>query len=455
LVKYVKNSDKVTIVCPVHGEFEQIAANHLKGMGCATCAGKNITTTDFITKSSALHNNKYDYSLVQYQSNHQPLNIICPAHGSFSQKATNHMNTGNGCPKCAGNHNYTSAEYIELAKLIHNNTYDYTDVNYINNRTKITINCPTHGQFEKIPTDHLYYEQGCPKCNRNTSKGEVELANFIKEFENNIQQNVRGVIPCGELDIYIPNQSIAIEYCGLYWHADIHNRIGRNYHRRKHTECVERGIQLLTIFEDEWKNNNLLVKNKIKHMLLHSTQPRVYARKTKVCFLTTKQTRTFLQNNHIQGMGPCSIRLGLKHNESIVACMTFTKYKNCHYLTRYATSSLVPGGFSKLVNHFCTTHEWKQIVSFADLRWSDGALYANNGWHLDKTLPPDYYYSPDGNRRFHKFNYRRKNLPRLLNCFDPTLSEWENCKANGILRIWDCGKQRYVLNNTNNTTNTL
>lgn len=126
--------------------------------------------------------------------------------------------------------------------------------------------------------------------------------------------------------------------------------------------------------------------------------------------------------------------------------MTWIKQSNAQYtLNRYATSCRVPGGFSKLLTHFKKTYTWKTLVSFADLRWSDGNLYYQTGWHHDSTLRPDYYYSPDGHQRFHKFNYRRQNLSKLLTHFDPHLSETENCKNNGILRIWDCGKLRFII----------
>jgi hypothetical protein len=88
------------------------------------------------------------------------------------------------------------------------------------------------------------------------------------------------------------------------------------------------------------------------------------------------------------------------------------------------------------------------LISFADLRWSNGNLYENTGWELDSVLPPDYYYATNNLERIHKFNYRRKNLPKLLKYFDPELSERENCDNNGILRIWDCGKLRYIINNS-------
>lgn len=129
--------------------------------------------------------------------------------------------------------------------------------------------------------------------------------------------------------------------------------------------------------------------------------------------------------------------------------MTFIKQRNSEYeLRRYATSAHVVGGFSKLLSYFKKTYEWNMLISFADLRWSNGNLYKQTGWKLDKILHPDYVYSPNAQNRVHKFNYRRKNLPNLLNEFNPELSERENCDNNNMLRIWDCGKLRYIIQNT-------
>jgi hypothetical protein len=280
------------------------------------------------------------------------------------------------------------------------------------------------------------------------STAEKEICNWVRSLvgSTNVLSGNRSTIDPYELDIYIPSHNLAIEYCGLYWHSEQQGK-DRQYHRRKWQMCHERGIQLLTIYEDEWQARQEQVKRKILSLLGISNEPTIYARKCHVITLSTKQKRKFFEDNHIQGDGPGSITYGLTYDNEIVAAVAWIKQPNNIYcLNRYATSAHVPGGFSKLLKHFQSTHEWTQLVSFADLRWSNGNLYSSTGWTLDKTIPPDYYYSPDGHTRFHKFNYRRKNLPTVLKQFDPNLSETENCNNNGILRIWDCGKMRFVIN---------
>lgn len=278
------------------------------------------------------------------------------------------------------------------------------------------------------------------------SYGEKQISQFLTEYSVEHSINNRDIISPLELDIYIPTYKLAIEYCGLYWHSEQQGK-GRQYHKRKYEMCKDKGIQLLTIFEDEWVERQAQVKQKITSLLNKSNTIKVFARNTTIVELSTSEKDTFFNANHIQGTGPGSITYGLKYNNQIVAAMCWIKQQTQWVLNRYATCCRVPGGFSKLLYHFQCCTQWSTLVSFADLRWSVGNLYEKTGWTLHSILPPDYFYSPDGHTRIHKFNYRRKNLPTKLKKFDPSLSETENCKANNILRIWDCGKHRYVLIN--------
>jgi hypothetical protein len=244
------------------------------------------------------------------------------------------------------------------------------------------------------------------------------------------------------------SHKVAIEYCGLYWHSEQQGK-HKNYHKNKMDACERVGYRLITIYSDEWEQRRDIVKRKLMHVFGCSTEPRIFARQCTVGVVQRNECKAFLTANHLQGDGPGSIRLGLYFNDTLVAIMLFTQGKERQYtLTRYATCMQVVGGFSKLLTHFKRSVDWNQIVSFADKRWSDGNMYIVTGWTKNRMLLPDYYYSPDGHIRIHKFNYRRKRLPNRLVNFDPTLSETQNCRNNKILRIWDCGKIRFTLNNT-------
>ena len=163
LVEYKNNHTKVKIICPEHGIFEQSPYTHSRGQGCSTCGGKKkLTTEQFIEKAKTIHGDIYDYSLVEYKNNHTKVKIICPIHDIFEQIPTNHLK-GKGCSKCKGGIKLTIKKFIEKAKVVHGDKYDYSLVEYKNAKTKVRIICPIHGVFEQIPSSHLN-GNGCYKC---------------------------------------------------------------------------------------------------------------------------------------------------------------------------------------------------------------------------------------------------------------------------------------------------
>jgi len=146
LVNYINSQTKIKIICSKHGIFKQIPNNHLKKQGCPKCVGYNRTTEQFIEESKEVHGNRYDYSLVNYIDYKTKVKIICKKHGIFKQIPIGHLK-GRGCEKCVGK-NKTTEQFIEESKEVHGNRYDYTLVKFINNKTKVKIICKEHGVFE-------------------------------------------------------------------------------------------------------------------------------------------------------------------------------------------------------------------------------------------------------------------------------------------------------------------
>lgn len=179
--KYVNSTTKVKIICPLHGEFEQLPRLHLKGAGCKKCVNQYMDLKLFIEKSKLIHENKYDYSLSVYNGINEKLIIVCREHGEFKQTPHNHLNS-NGCPKCCGK-NITTEEFISKIKEIHNDKYDYSLVKYINSQTKVKILCPIHGIFEQKPPIHLM-GSGCPVCGMGfTKQFKLNLLNTLSESD--------------------------------------------------------------------------------------------------------------------------------------------------------------------------------------------------------------------------------------------------------------------------------
>lgn len=171
-VEYINNNTKILIVCFIHGDFEQLPSNHLAGKGCSLC-GDNATklalssdTEEFINKAKKIHKDKYDYSGVNYKSNSIKVKIVCHTHGEFYQSPAGHL-SNKGCPKCSiDKKTKTNQTFIKESNIVHKNKYIYSRVDYKHSKTKVIITCPKHGDFHQEPRTHLS-GKGCPKCSHN------------------------------------------------------------------------------------------------------------------------------------------------------------------------------------------------------------------------------------------------------------------------------------------------
>jgi Zn finger protein HypA/HybF involved in hydrogenase expression len=164
---------------------------------------RRSTIEIFVEKAKQIHGNSYDYNLVEYKNNYTKIKINCKNHGIFEQRADSHLN-GRGCPFCGKSKKYTLERFIEKANKIHNNLYDYSLVDYKNNKTKVIIKCvKCNIKFEQTPDTHLR-EHGCPKCcSKSISKPEIEWLNNL-----NIKKEYR-------------HKSITVyEFLGDYWHGN-------------------------------------------------------------------------------------------------------------------------------------------------------------------------------------------------------------------------------------------
>lgn len=169
-LQYVNSKTKVCIVChskdqitgEQHGEFWQNPTSHLRGANCPKCSGQFMDQELFIKKARIIHNNIYGYSKVEYKSIKEKVIITCPNHGDFKQTPDSHLQ-GQKCAKCSKVNKYSTSEWIEVAKKIHGEKYDYSKVSYKNNSSKIDIICKEHGVFRQRPANHLK-GKNCPKC---------------------------------------------------------------------------------------------------------------------------------------------------------------------------------------------------------------------------------------------------------------------------------------------------
>ena len=231
-VEYVNSQTKVCIICPEHGEFWQQPNNHLSGANCPGCANKiRNTTENFIKKARKVHGDKYDYSKVECNGSSDKVTIICPIHGEFKQVVNDHLN-GNGCQECGKEivwkkrSRITTEEWIKKAQNVHGDKYDYSKVVYTRNRDKVCIICPKHGEFWQKANQHLS-GSGCPRC-RN-SYLERYVTNFLKNkgvvFEK--EKTFEWLKNKAHLyyDFYLPEYNVVIECQGVQHYIPLKGNI--------------------------------------------------------------------------------------------------------------------------------------------------------------------------------------------------------------------------------------
>lgn len=459
-VNYIDSSTKVCITCKIHGDFWMTPASHLQGQKCPKCQGKGLTTDDIILLCKKIHNDKYDYSLVNFNKMNDKVPIICPKHGIFMQSMSKHINKKQGCPKCAiekrsekKRNNIT--DLINQANIIHNNKFNYSKLSFNNINDKVEIICPIHGSFYQRLYDHIH-GTSCPKCTHIKSKDELEIFNFIKSYYPDAISGDKDILNGKELDIYIPSQNIGIEYNGLRWHSEFYGKT-KDYHVNKLNNCLENNIKLIQIFEDEYNFNKDIILNKLIHILkIKNNLPKIMGRKCEIKEITNHQAINFLNQYHIQGGTPSTKYLGAFYNNELFAVMTFIikdKQNNIWELNRFASNYnyICQGVGGKIFHYFIKNYHPNKIISFADRRWtidSENNLYTKLGFVLKDTTKPDYHYILINNpkKRIHKFNFRKKILNKKYN-LPLSMTESQMTKYLGYSKIWDCGLFKYEYNN--------
>lgn len=329
------------------------------------------------------------------------------------------------------------------------------DGNFYNWKCKVCSNVfKSENLFYNFYIDGQHIYGRCEKCyplQINKSTKENYIANtlhlILKDLE--IRQNVRNIIPPQELDIYIPEKKLAIEFDGLYWHStataalkNFSDKKLKLYHLNKTKACLEKGIQLIHIFEDELQFKRDIVISRLKTIC--GNTKRIFARQCEIQEIQQNDAADFLLANHIQGIVNSKVNIALKHNGIIVALMTFGKPRyNKKYeweLLRFcnALNTTVIGGASKLLSYFERNYNPKSLVSYADRRWSQGNLYYKLGFSFLKETPPNYFYV-NGINRYSRIKFQKHKLKALFENFDNNLTEMENMKNNGYDVIFDCG----------------
>jgi len=217
--EYIDSKTKIFIVCKIHGLFVRTPGSHLLGWGCQKCLTKiRIGLSEFIDQANIVHCYKYSYLNSIFVNKKSKIIITCYLHGDFKQSPEHHLD-GSGCPECCGNKNSNTEAFIEKANQVHNFKFDYSKVDYINNKTKVIIRCYLHGEFEQIPTNHLR-NIGCPKCSICVSKKEQKWIDSLKIVNLETQKIILIKSRLFKFDGFDPATNIIYEFYGDFWHGN-------------------------------------------------------------------------------------------------------------------------------------------------------------------------------------------------------------------------------------------
>lgn len=364
-----------------------------------------------------------------------------------------------GCPYCSGKK--VLAGFNDLATLHPLLAQEYSNVHndivvterHHGSAELVTWHCAADGNhlWEASVSNRTLLNSGCPHCWSQTfvSQAEEELIQHVQDLGLDTTKD-RKVLNGKELDIYIPERQFAIEYNGVYWHSETQGK-DKWYHYRKWSECKQQGIQLFTIWEDDYVRNPDLVKRMVAHKLGLSSDERIPARKTLFERISGKEASIFLEQNHLQGAHKMSRHYGLRSAGNEIIAVMSVQYKRKFReleISRFAVSVTVVGGFSKLLTNVLRENnhsEVKKLVSYSHNDHSDGRVYENLGFTRIHSGVPNYFYVVNGVRK-HRLNYSSKRFRERANLlYEEGLTERELAALNGYERIWDCGSSSWEM----------
>lgn len=353
----------------------------------------------------------------------------------------------------------------KIQKYFQSNNLEFiSDLNevYKNEKTIIKYKCTNcNTEYEKCWND-IQSWWVCRKCYPSDSTQESELKNFLDTHNIKYIEKARIIKNPDtdrflELDFYIPDFNLAIEFDGLYWHSTAH-QLNNNYHLQKTELCQQSNIQLIHIFEDEWKFKQDIVLSRLKNKL-NLIIRKIYARECTIKELSYLDKQKFLNDNHLQGNDISKINLGLYHNDELVSVMTFSggsiakgskSQDSIYELSRFCNlkDTVVIGGASKLLTYFKKNYNWSSIFSYADRRWSDGDVYNKLGFQFLYNTTPNYWYInlSKSLERHHRFTFRKSELKEMKS-YKENLTEFEIMELEGYYRIYDCGSSKFEMKN--------
>ncbi len=343
------------------------------------------------------------------------------------------------CPVCRVEKMKLSIDEVRSHFIKEN--YQLLDTEYVNAQKPMLYRCPNGHQHTAAWSN---WSRGirCPQCSHSTSGPENELCSIYSSLG---PIKTRQIIAPYELDIYFEQQKIGIEYCGLFWHSSYHEYHTPTRHYNKMKMCNDKGIRLITIFEDEWLNHKQLCLSRI-NAALGIDQIRLFARKCSLQSIDSELAKVFLDTHHLQGSSKREVAFGLFHDGQLVSVMSAGKPSRAHIykdkkvleLKRFASlpNHIIVGGASRLfkkVIEYAKINHYEQIHSYCDMRWGTGNVYQKLSFILKNTSKYTPHYT-DFVQRWRNQSFAAKDGK----------TEKQLAEEAGVFKIYDCGHQTWI-----------
>lgn len=411
---YKNTSDKALLLCPAGHEYLTKVGNffHRKSR-CYQCDKIRQAKAQKIPFSTVLakakeHNVTVLMSQSDYEKNHgKLLKIQCQcACGTLRQLNWNALKNYSNCVKCKSGSEKIRHSLSVIRAICKKGGYSLITTEYTNNKQLLELTCDKHGIF-KIRFNDIDQGHGCGSCGHSNSKAEREVLSFVKDnYSGIVEPNDRKTLGGLELDIWIPEFNLGIEFNGLYWHSEAIKK-DHLLHIKKINKIQGAGINFLGIYADEWKNP--FKKEIVKSMILSrmkKTKETIYARKTKISPVSKQDAKDFMNKNHLSGHVQFSQAIGLFDiNDKLLMCLTLrTSMSGQKEIARMASvlNTNVVGGASKL-----TKSIQGSLLSYSDNRIGIGNVYKSIGFkEVTVTKAPSYYYT-DFHKRVWRFKCRK------------------------------------------------
>lgn len=403
----------------------------------------------YVEKSRAVHGDRFEYLGIEYQGAAAYLRVLCRDHGEFLQLAQDHIK-GVGCSKCAVEI-YDHPSFINVATRVHGSRYDYSQAIYNKALSKVIICCKDHGPFTQTPSSHINGQGCPRCANVGPSDAQVEIANFMRQFTDVMEEAPIGEsrkrvdVFLPEYSLAIEYHGL------IWHSTRFKSDPREDYKKHRQLEALgvrtihiyedewelRRGVVERTLMSAVGALPRIYARSAELVEISTSEADEFYE-------LNHLQGRCLAEVAYAlkeAGEVVACMSFGVARSDRRNTDKTVWE------LERYAATKTVVGGASKLLKAFLRSGRAKTVVSYSDTRAFSGAMYQALGFELVSESAPDYKYVNGSYKvgRIHKSKFQRKNLPEMLSVFDPNLSEAENCRNNGWYQIFDCGKKKWVL----------